>query len=101
MLLTLNNTNKDDTNDDQLAVEVVPNASNLSSESLNADDITTAEFEALTEEERQGFFEWWYEMNQVTHPLDYIVEVVADDDDRFLEIHWDCESSDGISRHVG
>jgi hypothetical protein len=101
MLPDTNNTNNGDNTNDTLAVDVVPSASNLSSESLNADDITTAEFEALTEEERQGFFEWWYEMNQVTHPLDYVVEVVADDDERFLEIHWDCESSDGISRHVG
>tara|TARA_R100001244_G_scaffold127030_1_gene97506 strand:+ start:272 stop:577 length:306 start_codon:yes stop_codon:yes gene_type:complete len=101
MLLTLNNTNDDDTNADQLAIEEVTSVEMLAESNLNADDITTAEFEALTEEERQGFFEWWYEMNQVTHPLDYIVEVVADDDDRFLEIHWDCESSDGISRHVG
>jgi hypothetical protein len=101
MLPTLNNTSNDDNTNDRLAVEVVTSARMLASTSLNADEISRGEFNALTDDERQGYFEWWFEMNGICHPLDYIDEVVADDDERFNEIHHDCESSDGLSRHVG
>jgi len=101
MLHDEQHTNNDDSTNDVLAVDIVPNASNLSSESRNALDISPAELNVLDELERQAFFEWFYEANGFSHPLDYVVTVVAEDDPRFNEVHFDCESSDGITRHVG
>ncbi len=60
--------------------------------------ITEAEIEALTDEKKQAYFEFYYEAVGIHHPMDFIVIEVDADDERFEELHFDCESSDGITR---
>jgi len=68
-------------------------------ENMNPIEINAKEFARLTDEkEKQAYFEFYLEAVGVHHPEDYIVTVVEDNDPRFEDIHFDCESSDGITR---
>ena len=90
--MTIHNTNDTKLN---YIDDVVPT---LDSENLNAIDINALELNLLTDEQEQAYFEYFFEVVGEHHPEDYIVTVVEDNDPRFEDIHFDCESSDGITR---